>query len=344
LYGEHNILIEDIHSICVLDERDTEPEAARRYKAAGGKTLAFSADGLHWDTRAWEAVGKNDTGTSVVKWQGRYLAYVRQQESHPPDWPLVRAVGLTESEDFVEWTPKRTILQTDEEDGFPWTQPYGLTVFPCGDVLVGLLWMIVLDRVEEREHPWKWNNRVGDIRTELVVSRDGKSWERVAGRQPFLEAGSEAWERARAYPGTSVLTHGERLWFYYSGTEKRHGEGSGRVGIGLATSPAERLVGLVAEDPERPGELVTPPLQVDGEDLLVNAETGAGHIQVELQGEDGSPIPGSGAQDCRLEPRDPLRFAVRWGERPLAAGSSGAPVRLRVVLTGEARLYAFQVR
>ena len=43
-------------------------------------------------------MAKNDTGTSVVFWRGRYLAYVRHQESCPPDWPLVRAVGLSESE------------------------------------------------------------------------------------------------------------------------------------------------------------------------------------------------------------------------------------------------------
>ena len=67
----------------------------------------------------------------------------------------------------------------------------------------------------------------------------------MAGRAPFLQPEPDSWEQARVYPGTSVLQHDDRLWFYYSGTEHRHGQGAGRTGIGLATLPAERLVALV---------------------------------------------------------------------------------------------------
>lgn len=341
LYDRHNILIEDIHSICVLHEPD-DPDPERRYKAAGGKTLAFSGDGLHWETRLWDAVGKNDTGTSVVKWQGRYLAFVRQQDSRPPDWPLVRAVGLSESEDFVEWTPKRTVLQTDEEDGFPWTQPYGLTVFPLGDVLVGMLWMIVLDRVEEREHAWKWNNRVGDIRTELVVSRDGERWQRVADRAPFLEPEPGTWEGARVYPGTSVLEHDDRMWFYYSGTERRHGQGAGRSGIGLARLPVERLVGATRDRQSEPGILETVPLLLPEGELLVNADLSGGGLAAELVSPQRGMLDGFGREACRLEPVDGWRCAVKWGDRGLASIPPGQPVTLRFALTG-GQFYSFRV-
>ena len=358
LHDEHNILIEDIHSICVLDEPD-DPDPARRYKAGGGKTLALSEDGLHWQTSTWEAVGKNDTGTSVVHWQGRYLAYVRQQESHPPDWPLVRAVGLTESGDFIDWTPKRTILQTDEADGYPWTQPYGMTVFPCGDVLVGLLWMIVLDHVEEADNPWKWNNRVGDVRTELVVSRDGLAWQRVADRAPFLEPGPGSWDKARAYPGTSVLQHDDKLWFYYSGTRHRHGEGAGRTGIGLATLPADRLVAVVADRDGDPGFLETPPLRMPHGNLVVNADLSDGSLQVELADASGHVLPGFDQTACTLTPVedvrpqgmgrnagqpsvDNLRSPVTWGDAVPASVPRDEPVVLRFTLQGT-RLFSFQI-
>ncbi|MFH1571941.1 MAG: hypothetical protein ABIL09_28385 [Gemmatimonadota bacterium] len=343
LYPDHNILIEDIHSACVLDEPD-DPDPARRYKVAGGRTLGFSPDGLHWHTRPWEAVGKNDTGTSVLRWRGRYLAYVRQQESHPPDWPLVRAVGLAESDDFVHWTPKRTVLRTDALDGFPFTQPYGLTVFPCGDVLVGLLWMILLDRVEAPERAWKWNNRVGDLRTELVVSRDGERWQRVADRAPFLEPGPGAWERARVYPGTSVLAWGDELRFYYTGADARHGEGPGRTGIGLACLPAERLVAVERDGTGEPGLLETPPLALPAGDLVVNADLSGGGLAVELLDPSGVPLPGSDATGCRLQPVDSRRWRVAWAEgAPIQAGPALGAVTLRFLLTG-ARLFSFRVR
>ena len=342
LHPRHNILIEDIHSICVLREPD-DPDHSRLYKAAGGKTVALSEDGVHWRTSPWEAVGKNDTGTSVVRWQGRYLAYVRQQESHPPDWPLVRAVGLSESDDFIHWTPKRTILQTDEADGFPWTQPYGMTVFPCGDLLVGLLWMIVLDRVEEAENPWRWNNRVGDIRTELVVSRDGLAWQRVADRAPFLEPDPDSWEQARVYPGTSVLQHDDRLWFYYSGTEHRHGQGAGRAGIGLATLPAERLVALARARDGGPGYVETHPLRLPDGHLVVIADLSGGPLQVELADGSGHTLPGFESAACALVPVDDLRWEVRWGDAGLASVRRDQPLALRFLLQG-ARLFSFQMR
>jgi len=342
LHDEHNILIEDIHSICVLHEPE-DPDPARHYRAAGGKTLALSGDGLRWQTSTWDAAGKNDTGTSVVRWQGRYLAYVRQQDSHPPDWPLVRAVGLTESRDFIDWTPKRTILQTDEADGFPWTQPYGMTVFPCGDLLVGLLWMIVLDRVEEADHPWKWNNRIGDVRTELVVSREGLSWHRVADRAPFLEPDPDSWDRARAYPGTSVLQHDDQLWLYYTGTECRHGLGAGRAGIGLATLPAERLVAMVADRGGEPGVVETPPLRLPAGDLAVIADLAGGALHVELADASGAVMPGHKRTACSLTPIDGLRHQVRWGLTGLASVPRAEPVVLRFALQG-ARLFSFQIR
>lgn len=91
------------------------------------------------------------------------------------------------------------------------------------------------------------------------------------------------------------------------------------------------------------GEFVTKPLVFEGGNLTLNLETsGAGGVQVELQGEDGSPIAGYALADCPAIFCDSLRRVVRWNKaggdvRPL----SGKPVRLRFVLR-DADLYAFQ--
>lgn len=340
-YASHNILISDMHSICVLDEPD-DPVPGRRYKALGGKKLAFSADGIRWETRLNEAVGKNDTGSSVVRWRGEYLAYVRQQASCPPDWPLVRAVGLSTSADFASWTPKETVLQTDEADGYPFTQPYGLTVWPRGDVLIGVLWMIVLDRVEEEVGGWKWNNRVGDIRVELVTSRDGRNWERVASRSQVLAPTPGAWDQARVYPATSLLAHAGKVWLYYTGTEKRHGKGHGTTGIGLATWEEDRFVALAPAEGADAAEFQTPVLQrPEGMELVVNADSGDGGLAVEVRDESGVPAPGFEFDESALVPVDALRCRVRWGERSLAEASRGSALAFRI--GRGARLYGFQL-
>ena len=341
-YPSHNILIADMHSVCVLHEPD-DSVPGRRYKALGGKKLGVSADGIRWETRLNQAVGKNDTGSSVVRWRGEYLAFVRQQESCPPDWPLVRAVGLSTSADFESWTPKETVLQTDEADGYPFTQPYGLTVWPRGDVLMGILWMIVLDRVEEKVGGWQWNNRVGDIRTELVASRDGRTWERVAGRSQVLEPTPGTWDQARAYPATSLLAHEGKVWLYYTGTEKRHGQGHGASGIGLATWEEDRFVALVPEDDAETAEFQTPPLQrPEGAELVVNAGSGGGAVAVAVRGESGLAVPGFEFDKSALVPVDELCCRVCWGERSLAEAPRRSSLAFRI--GRGARLYGFRCR
>ena len=339
-YERHNILISDMHSVCVLRD-DDDPDLERRYKALGGRKTALSPDGIHWRTRINDAVGKNDTGSSVLWWQGQYLAFVRQQEREP-EWPVVRAVGLSTSPDFDTWTPKETVLTTDAVDGYPFTQPYGLTVFARGDLLIGILWTILLDREETGpEVAWKWNNRLGDIRMELVCSRDGRRWTRVAERAAFLEPTPGAWDGTQLRPATSVLVHDGRMWFYYTGTDGRHGAGFGDPGIGLATLPEDRMVGLVAADAGTATFRTPIPATSDASgDLLANADLTDGSLVVEVLTADGAPAPGFGAGDCRLVAADDLRWRVCWGERGLAAAPAGG--QLRVTLSGAAELFALQ--
>jgi hypothetical protein len=106
------------------------------------------------------------------------------------------------------------------------------------------------------------------------------------------------------------------------------------------TLRADGFVSLAA--PQAGGEVVTHPLIFEGGNLTLNLETsGAGGVQVELQDEAGTPIPGYALDDCPPIRGDTLSHTVRWqgtGDvRPLA----GQPVRLRFVLR-DADVYAFQ--
>ena len=356
-FERHNIIIPGSHSICVHHTPE-DPDPARRYKAAGGPLIAFSPDGLQWDVHDWKyAVGKNDTGTSVVRWGGKWMGYVRNQEfDERPSGNLQRAVGITVSDDFVHWTPKETVWKTDEADGYPWTQPYGLCATACGDQLIALLPLVKLEEIDG-------NNSLGDMEIQLMTSRDGRNWHRVADRAVFLAQGpggdidERPWDNS-VYPSSTLLTVDDEVRLYYTGSNGRHGEGKTpegkamepkkRSGIGLATLPAERFVALRPADSGGAAVLETKPLAFSGEDLLVNADLGADPEQmcVEVLDADGGKIAGCAAVDCRLIAHDKLRHRVVWAEggqmRSLKRVAGGSPVVLRFTWKGGG-FFAFQV-
>jgi hypothetical protein len=192
-HAEHNVVLADGHGLCVIKDLN-EANPLERYKGLGGEILAFSADGIHWATESFESAGANDTSSSVVWWRGEYLAFIRNQEfwkgsiresihlyllERPFITGTIREVAFSKSVDFHAWTPKETIFASDQEDGYPWTQPYGMAVTAYGDALIGLPWFIHLDRTKD-------NQRVGRLDVQLAVSRDGRRWKRVADRAVFI--------------------------------------------------------------------------------------------------------------------------------------------------------------
>jgi hypothetical protein len=204
-HEKHNVVVFGGHGFCVLPDPD-DPDPQKRYKGLGGGTIGFSPDGIRWELKPWKVVGKNDTSTCVVKWKGEYLAYVRNQGK----WEngVMREVGLSVSKDFVNWTPKKTVFKTDQKDGYPWTQPYGMAVTPYGDQLIGIVWLLRLDQKQG-------NNKHGDIdETQLVVSRDGRTWNRVADRTPFLKPTPIAWDRGGLWPGTTMFVKDDQVYIY----------------------------------------------------------------------------------------------------------------------------------
>ena len=356
-FERNNVVLPGSHSICVIHTPD-DPDPARRYKSAGGPLQAFSPDGIRWDASDWKyAVGKNDTGTSVVRWGGQWLAYVRNQEfDERPSGNLQRAVAVTRSDDFVRWTPKETIWMTDAEDGYPWTQPYGLCASAYGDQLIAMLPLVCLEPIDG-------NNALGDMEVQVMSSRDGRNWHRVADRAVFLAGGpggpieDRPWDNS-VYPSSTLLTVDDEVRLYYSGTNGRHGEGKtpegkaaaskSRSGIGLATLPAERFVAVRPADGGAAAVLETKALRFSGEDLLVNAALGDSpdQMRVDVLDAGGGPIGGCGADICRLIAHDKLRYRVIWEEggeaRSLKQAAGGGPVALRFTWT-EGDFFAFQV-
>jgi hypothetical protein len=342
VHKRHNIVIPGGHGFCVLPAPD-EPDPKRRYKGVGGAIFGFSRDGIHWDTHNWrDAVGKNDTSSCVVRWRDQYLAYVRYQVQDPAWTPVMRGIGFCTSQDFENWTAKELIFATDEKDGYPWTQSYGLAVTPYGDQLVGILWLLHLDEFEG-------NNSLGDEDTQLVVSRDGQHWKRVADRAVFLAPTPGTWDRGRIHaPTTSMFVKDNLVYIYYSATDTRHGSGRwGSPGIGLATLPADRFVALRQRDKNEPGVLQTRLLEFSGTSLLVNADLQGADLQVEVLDRRGEVLAGFDRDCSRLIAHDQLRYRVVWEtdgkRRSLIDAPKSGPLALRFVLHEGCMLYALQI-
>jgi hypothetical protein len=104
-----------------------------------------------------------------------------------------------------------------------------------------------------------------------------------------------------------------------------------------------RVDGFVsASAPLGGGELLTKPLQFDGDRLSINFSTSAaGSIRVELQDAARKPIPGFTLADCNLQFGDQLNHTVSWKAGPDVSKLAKKPVRLRFQLK-DADLYSFQ--
>ena len=361
-YDKHNQVIAGGHGFCVMPTPD-DGDPTRKYKGLGGNILGHSADGLAWTIEKFRAVGKNDTSSSVVRWRGRYYAYVRNQERRD-GWPrIIRAVAVSSSPDFKTWTKKRTVLTPDVRDGAPWRQFYGMAVTAYGDQLIGLLWILDLDPL--RGDP-KRTGLVGPMRVQLAVSRDGETWHRVTDRATFLDVTPGAWDAGQVKPSTTMFVRDGKVWIYYTGFDSEHGpilrqrhghsrrdyrRGSG--GLGLAALPEDRFVGLVRRDRTREGVLETKPLTFSGRDLILNAEVPlkpqmqGTNLRVEVLDKDGNALPGFSRTESHLVRHDALRYRVVWRTRgdakpKMLKAVTQRPLTFRFILR-RAELYAFQI-
>jgi hypothetical protein len=178
---------------------------------------------------------------------------------------------------------------------------------------------------------------------QLMTSRDGRSWRRVADRSPWLSPVPESWEQGCVFPGTTMFVKDDLIHIYYTGKTTRHGT-PGKYGIGLATLPVDRFVAVRRENETEPGELETALFRSGGQTLIVNADVGERDLQVELLDSRGKVVAGFDRDSSRLKRRDKLRSAVTWiangVERHIPRDQ---PVSVRFILR-RGSLFAFQIQ
>ena len=272
-----------------------------------------------------------------------------------------RRIFLIESRDFLHWSEPRPILAPDPaldniDDAF-----YGMTPLRLGGQWVGFL------------NVFHMVSNTMDV--QLVHSRDGRVWHRVAPGRPWLQRGAPgSWNEFMVTVPSPPVAMGEELWVYHGGSKNHHdwwfaGGNEARdhpeawrgvpevwdwdavgYGLGLARLRRDGFVSLGA-NPVREGVLVTQPLLSWGDALVVNAACrGHGSLRAEILDEAGAVIPGFAAEDCEPFHGDAVEHVLRWNGRADLRGAAGAGAaevprfrRVRFLLR-DAELYSFRLR
>jgi len=360
------------HPAVFKDDNPSAPDDAR-YKAfvissnsaARGLLALKSPDGLHWTPMSDKPVitqGAFDS-QNLAFWdavRGEYRAYWRYFTAGVVDeknWKPSghRAIRTATSQDFLTWTTPQDLTYVDSPSEQLYTNqvkpyfraPHLLIGFPARYVERG--WSDSMRALPEEQHrQWRsrGSGRYGTAITEglLMASRDGVQFKRW--NEAFLRPGIEragTWNYGQQYiawhavetqsdlegaPSELSLYATESYWTGNSSALRRY---------------TLRLDGFVsASAPMSGGEVITQPLTFSGTALRLNfATSAAGHLRVEIQNEQGQPLPGYALDDCPEVFGDAIDRPVTWKQHQDVAQLVGQRVRLRFVLA-DADVYAFR--
>jgi hypothetical protein len=351
-----NLLVTGSNLACVvLDPTSADP--AKKYKLLDNTEHYnfigfYSADGFEWHKYEQEPLigfGSELVNAFRDPATGRYFAYIRPYlpKHYPKSVKEKRLVAVTTSDDFVNWSPMKVIVEPDSVDD-AWvtneeqrTEFYSMSGFRYGSQYLGLLPVFKITKIYEEKQPLQ-SKYEGPIEAELVHSRDGLAWERAADRSPVIPAGPYGYDAGCIMNVSNLpVMVGDEVWYYYTALSTTHGGTipDKRATIGLAKW---RLDGFVSRDAgEAGGELTTVPLRLPQGMLSLNADATGGEIRVALLDVNGQPVPGYALEDCTPITGDSVRHAVTWRERNEVP--TGEDVRIRIVATN-ADLYSFQVQ
>jgi hypothetical protein len=339
----------------VVDEIDPDP--ARRYKAliaepirVGGFQGYVSADGIHWTPVKDErilTVGSEMGHLIRDPATRKYFAYIRPYPpKHFPKSMKQRRLGaVATSEDFVHWSEMQVCLTPDAVDD-AWvksaeqrTEFYAMNGFAYGRSYLGIVPLFRIERIHDTigKEQSKFD---GPMEGQLIASRDGLSWQRLADRNPVIPSGRD-WDRSIMNVATTPIVVGDEVWHYYTAINTTHGSSRPpkTITLGLAK---RRLDGFVSLD-AGPDEAIVETTPIAGRTgrLEINATpSGGGSVTVEVVDVAGKPLAGYAAEDCIPLTTDAIRHNVRWKQHETLP--SDAPFRLRFRFRN-ASLYSYTI-
>ncbi len=261
----------------VLLRDDDDVDAARRFKAltrVSGRLIGLvSADGLDWTLLPGAAVPSNDEYR--LGYDALHRRFVATAKGSPvPEFG--RAVSLSTSPDFVEWTPAELVFWADEIDqqqgrqrleeilGNPdhrqplrnqpelyHTDVYNMPVFTYEGIYLGLPVIFHQSGLYWYAHPDDAppalrSNQDGILYPTLTSSTDLRTWERCE-RAPFIDlsplSDDANYDHGAIHACPPVIS-GDELWFYYYGARFTHLKKSVVDEAGMRSSPDEPMGAL----------------------------------------------------------------------------------------------------
>jgi hypothetical protein len=338
----------------VRDEQEPDPQ--KRYKFIGcmwrrdgngrhSHNVMTSPDGIHWTMPPEKVLEGINDGTTVEwdpirrKWMLGWLSSKVLDTGEN-----VRFSELAESDDFRNWTLVGKPFDLDAEDGFGRIQQ-GHFFHPF---VYGNQYLALYSAIHSKE---------GWVQTYLVSSRDGRHWERLLRRDPFIPIGGEGDfdEDSVDTAINSPLLMGDEMFIYYSGRARRlYAPGAASGAIGLVQLKRDRFAGLCNggwfnrdcnNNVSAGGSLLTKPVTVAGPTLYVNARSMEvsptwGILRAELLDEAQQPIPGYTLEECLPVRGDGVRLPVRWKEHADVSALQSRQVHIRFQIN-KTTLYAY---
>lgn len=307
----------------------------------------YSEDGYRWhlypDSRHSDQKMLFNFGSPAETFGGvadpnaRYIHYSQRGSNR-----RTRVLGRRDSQDFLNWSGLRTVIDQDLLDP-PGTEFYAAGFDPAnrteGGLHILMLHTFMTDLSEpygiaEAEHYWGAGEtgsaalpaRIdGFVETQLAVSRDTFSWQRL--REPFIPRGEAgAWDWGMVYTDGPIL-HDNQLWFFYMAGNLTHNGRSAQLWQKPYTTPNRRGKGVAVLRPDgyvsveaasyAAGILTTHRFrQENGGQILVNVDARAGELHYELLEDTGKPIPGYTVAECDPIREDTLAQVLSWNGRP----------------------------
>jgi hypothetical protein len=179
----------------------------------------------------------------------------------------------------------------------------------------------------------------------VATSRDCDSWDLtwVYAGKPIVPRGPDrAFDKDMVFPSSTVVTHADKHWLYYGGSNERHGTDEldppvffePEKFIGVATLRQDGFVYLSAG--EEAGTVLTKPFVWEGEVLELNLNTREGELGIKICDAYGNPVD-TGPHRSSVRGVDSLRFPLGFPQL------RDKTVRIQFTLRN-AKLYAFQIR
>ena len=276
-------------------------------------SLAYSADGIHWDRPIHVNPvirGISDCEFSLYYDPDRrkYQLYTRRVPNVPRD------ISLYESYDLVNWEDLGRVVVPDENDSPEMYNFYNMAPFRYEDYYLGMLNTQHTHPISEfyegyYKSPGYPDNILGHVNIQLAFSRDGVNWSRPKDRSPLIANGEPgAPDFGGAYPSKyPVVINGETL-IYYQASKCLHtwwheqewwGEDKKKIRdivcLMLAKMPEDHWVSLDANSKE--GSFICKPWGPPHE-IFVNADAQDGSIEAELVTPYGKVVPDYSRADC----------------------------------------------